>query len=65
MQIYGCKVWGQNQNNVFVQRLQNLQEKGVCLIDFETNSNVLGQLLNDINILKLTDFIKYKIYIVY
>ena len=50
---------------MFVQRLQNLQEKGVCLIDFETNSNVVGQLLKDINILKLTDFIKYKIYIVY
>ena len=50
---------------MFVQRLQNLQEKSVYLIDFETNSNVVGQLLKDINILKLTDFIKYKIYIVY
>ena len=52
--IYGCEVWGQNQ------RLQKLQEKAVCLINFETNTNVVGRLLKDSNILKLTDFIKYK-----
>ena len=58
--IYGCEVWGQNQNNVLVHRLQKLQEKAVCLINFETNTNVVGWLLKDSNILKLTDFIKYK-----
>ena len=58
--IYGCEVWGQNQNNVLVQRLQKLQEEAVYLINFETNLNVVGQLLKDSNILKLTDFIKYK-----
>ena len=58
--IYGCEVWGQNQNNVLVHRLQKLQEKAVCLINFETNTNVVGRLLKDSNILKLTDFIKYK-----
>ena len=58
--IYGCEVWGQNQNNVLVHRLQKLQEKAVCLINFETNTNALGWLLKDSNILKLTDFIKYK-----
>ena len=58
--IYGCEVWGQNQNNVLIQRLQKLQEKAVCLINFETNPNVVGHLLKDSNILKLTDFIKYK-----
>ena len=58
--ICGCEVWGQNQNNVFVQRLQKLQEKAVCLINFETNPNVVSQLLKDSNILNLTDFIKYK-----
>ena len=58
--IYGCEVWGQNQNNVLVHRLQKLQEKAVCLINFETNTNVLGWLLKDSNILKLNDFIKYK-----
>ena len=58
--IYGCEVWGQIQNNVLVHRLQKLQEKGVCLINFETNTNVVGWLLKDSNILKLIDFIKYK-----
>ena len=58
--IYGCHVWGQNQNNTLVQRLQKLQEKAVCLINFETNPNLVAQLLKDSNILKLTDFIKHK-----
>ena len=58
--IYGCEVWGQNQNNVPVQRLQKLQEEAVYLINFETSLNVVGQPLKDSNILKLTDFIKYK-----
>ena len=58
--IYGCEVWGQNQNNVLVHRLQKLQEKSVCLVNFETNTNVVGRLLKDSNILKLPDFIKYK-----
>ena len=49
-----------NQNNVPVQRLQKLQEKAVCLINFETCPNVVGQLLKDNNILKLTDFMTYK-----
>ena len=51
--IYGCEVWSLNQNNKLVQRLQ---EKAVCLINFETNPYVVGQLLKDSNILKLTDF---------
>ena len=58
--IYGFEVWGQNQNNVLVYRLKKCQEKAVCLINFETNTNVVGWLLKDSNILKLTDFIKYK-----
>ena len=45
---------------MFVQRLQKLQEKAVSLINFETNPNVVRQLLKDSNILKLTDFTKYK-----
>ena len=45
---------------MLVQRLQKLQEKAVCLINFEINTNVVGQLLKDSNALKLTDFIKYK-----
>ena len=49
---------GSKQNNVLVQRLQKLQQKAVWLIHFETNPNVLGQLLQVSN-LKLTDFIKY------
>ena len=57
--IYGCEVWDLNQNNVLVQRLQKIQEKAVCLIDFESNPDVVGQLTKDSNILKLTD-IKYK-----
>ena len=58
--IYGCEVWCQSQNNVLVQGLEKLLEKAVCLINFETNPNVLGQLFKDNNILKVTDFIKYK-----
>ena len=58
--IYGCEVWDQNQNDGLVHRLQTLQEKAVCLINFEINTNVVGRLLKDRNILKLTDFIKYK-----
>ena len=45
---------------MFVQRLQKLQEKAVYFINFESNPNVVGQLLEDSNILKLIDFIKYK-----
>ena len=41
--IYGCEVWGLNQNNVLVKRLQKHQEKAVRLINFETNPNVVGQ----------------------
>ena len=59
--IHSCDIWGQNGNNVLVQRLQKLQEKAACLINFETNPNIAGQLLKDSNILKLTDFIKYKL----
>ena len=32
----------------------------MCLINFKTNPNNLGQLLKDNNILNLTDFIKCK-----
>ena len=45
---------------MLIQSLQKLQEKAVCLINFETKPNVVGQLLKDSNILKLTHFIKYK-----
>ena len=45
---------------MLVQRLQKLQEIVLCLINFETNLNVVDQLLKDSNIVKLTDFIKYK-----
>ena len=58
--VYGCEVWDLNQNNVLVQRLQKIQEKAVCLIDFESDPDVVGQLPKDSNILKLTDVIKYK-----
>ena len=36
------------------------KKKAVCLINFEINTNAVGRLLKDSNILKLTDFIKYK-----
>ena len=45
---------------MLVQRLQKLQEKALCLINFEPNPNIVGQLLKDSNILKPTDFLKYK-----
>ena len=45
---------------MLVQRVVKLQEKAVCLINFEINPNIVGQLLKDNNILKLTDFIKNK-----
>ena len=45
---------------MLVQRVVKLQEKAVCLINVERNSNIVGQLLKDSNILKLTDFIKNK-----
>ena len=45
---------------MFVQRLQKLQEKAVSLINFETNPNIVGQLLKDSKILKPADFLKYK-----
>ena len=58
--LYGAEICGQNQNNVLVHRLQKLQEKTMCLINFETNTSVVGWLLKDSNILKLTEFMKYK-----
>ena len=42
------------------QILQKLQEKAACLIDFEINCIVVRQLFKDSNILKITDFMKYK-----
>ena len=49
---------------MLVQRLQKLQEKAVWLINFETNSNDVDQLLKDSNILKVTDLInKYALFI--
>ena len=45
---------------MLVQRVVKLQEKSVFLINFEINPNIVGQLLKDNNILKLTDFIKNK-----
>ena len=39
---------------------KSLKKKAVCLINFEINPNVVGQLLKDSNILTLTDFIQYK-----
>ena len=50
---YGCEVWGRSQNIVLVQGLQKLQQKVVCLTGFKTNPNAVGQLFNEINILKL------------
>ena len=44
----------------FSQIAKASREKAVCLINFETNTNVAGRLLKDRSILKLTDFIKYK-----
>ena len=44
---------------MLVQRLKKFQEKFVCLINL-TNPNIVGELFKDSNILKLTDFIKYK-----
>ena len=45
---------------MLVQRIKKLQERAVCLINFESDPNVVGQLPKDINILKLTDFTIYK-----
>ena len=45
---------------MLVQRIKKLQERAVCLINFESDPNVVGQLPKDSNILKLTDFIIYK-----
>ena len=44
--INGCEVWSENQNNMLVQRLQKFQGKAVCLINFETNPNVVGLYLS-------------------
>ena len=39
---------------------KKLQEKAVCFINFETNHNILDQIFKDSDILKLTEFVKYK-----
>ena len=41
-------------------QIANASRKSLGLINFEINTNVAGRLLKGRNILKLTDFIKYK-----
>ena len=55
--IYGCQIWGQNQNEKF-KKTGKLQEKAISIINFFPLNTPIEKQMNEMYILKLQDFIK-------
>ena len=51
--IYGCKIWGQNQNNTLFERISNLQEKVFRIINFKRQDAPNNPLFKENEILKI------------
>ena len=58
--IYGCEIWGQDQNNTLFRNLIKLQEKALKIINFKRFDEDANILFKDNKILKISDFITYK-----
>ena len=54
--IYGCQIWGQDQNEEF-KKIEKLQEKALRIIHFLPLTAPVEKQMYKINILKLKDFI--------
>ena len=54
--IYGCQIWGQDQNEEF-KKIEKLQEKGIRIISFLPLNVTVKKQMYEMNILKLKDFI--------
>ena len=53
--IYGCQIWGQDQNEEF-KKIEKLQEKAIRIISFLPLNATVEKLMCEMNILKLKDF---------
>ena len=58
--IYGCQIWGQNQNEEF-KKIEELQEKAMRIINFLPSNAPVEKQMYDMIILKLKDFIMLQI----
>ena len=54
--IYGCQIWGQDQNKKF-KKIEKLQEKAIRIINFLPLNAPVGKQMYEMNVLKLKDFI--------
>ena len=54
--IYGCQIWGQDQNDEF-KKIEKLQEKTIRITDFLPLNAPAEKQIYEINIIKLKDFI--------
>ena len=54
--IYGCQIWGQDQNEEF-KKIEKLQEKVIRIINFLPLNPPVEKQIYKMNILKLKDFI--------
>ena len=54
--IYGCQIWGQDQNEEF-KKIEKLQEKAIRIISFLPLSATDEKQMYEMNIIKLKDFI--------
>ena len=53
--IYGCQIWGQDQNEEF-KKIEKLQEKAIRIISFLPLYATVEKLMCEMNILKIKDF---------
>ena len=58
--IYGCQIWGQNQNEEF-KKIEELQEKAMRIINFLPSNAPVEKQMYDMIIIKLKDFIMLQI----
>ena len=54
--IYGCQIWGQDQNEEF-KKIEKLQEKSLRIINLLPLNTPVEKQMYEMNILKLKDFI--------
>ena len=57
--IYGCQIWGQDQNEEF-KKIEKLQEKAIMIISFSPLNATVEKQMYEMNILKLKDFIMFQ-----
>ena len=54
--IYGCQIWGQDQNEEF-KKIERLQEKAIRIINFLPLNAPVEKQIYEMNIIKLKDFL--------